>query len=187
MEEIEIEFKNKLTREEYEELKRMFDYREVVQKSIYLDTSDISLLRNKIALRIRSTNELNKLTIKHQFDNYIKEISDVISDDEVKQIIISGIIHSEIISDYLSKYDLVNKGYQITATFETKRSYAILEDCKIFLDQTTFENNEVDYELEIEYDDYEKGLVNFHQFLTEHGISSSKTEHKISRAIRNRK
>ncbi len=187
MENIEIEFKNSLTREQFEHLCTIFPLKQIIQKSTYLDTSDICLLRKRIALRIRETNQGIKLTIKHEFDNYIKEVTDEISSEEVQMIIETGKIKSKIINEYLYEQGIKDKFYKVTATFVTDRRFCDLEEGKLFLDKTIFENDSTDYELEVEYDNYEQGKVKFHKLLTKYDLERQKTEHKISRAVRNRK
>ena len=66
---------------------------------------------------------------------------------------------------------------------ETLRHEIALEEGLLVLDETTFINDVVDYELEFETKDYESGLVAFEKLLEESNIDKNPAKPKIARAV----
>ena len=68
---------------------------------------------------------------------------------------------------------------------ETLRHEVTLEEGLLVLDKTTFINDIVDYELELEFEtkDYEAGLVAFEKLLKENKIDKKPAKPKIARAV----
>ena len=67
MREIEIEFKNLLTKDQYDVLFEKYDLKnseEIINKNFYYDDADESFKKIGAALRIRYTNKKTEMTLK---------------------------------------------------------------------------------------------------------------------------
>lgn len=181
MEEIEIEFKNVLTRKQYENLRSSFDVDTFSHISYYFDFNNI-LKEHQIALRVRVKDNSYRLTIKHQFDKHIYELKDDISFEEFESLK-NGYLVNDLLNKYLISQNIIIDKYELIAVFTTNRSIFYIDDYKIFLDETIFSNNEVDYELEIECCSYDDGLKFFELFLKKYNINKIQSNKKIARAL----
>ena len=67
MREIEIEFKNLLTKDQYDALYKKYNLsnsEEIINKNFYYDDADESFKNIRAALRIRYTNKKTEMTLK---------------------------------------------------------------------------------------------------------------------------
>ena len=196
--ELEIEFKNGLTEPEYftifeKEFKDSNPEKQMTfQKNYYFDTIEQLLKKQSSALRVRVTNFGNELTFKVPNRGFLLETNYNLHHNEVEQIIQSNQMK---LSSYISSTDSIPELEGLTKEtifylfnqFETKRYEKEIDGHLIVLDQTTFQNGVIDYELEIETQDPKEGHTFFLDFLEKHGVSRRNSLPKIARAEIQRK
>ena len=188
---LEIEFKNELTEEEYTLLvKKEFEglshsKHMTFQTNYYFDTRDHQLKQMKSALRIRKTPSLNELTLKVPSQGFLLETNISLSDNECSALLNANHIKlSDITSDIMIKDLKPDSEFYLFNQFETIRYEKDMDGHLLVLDQTTFQNGVVDYELEVESQSPEAGLDFFNSFLEKHAIKKKKALQKIARAER---
>ena len=189
---LEIEFKNLLTKSEYDTLLQTVfsdgNQKKIVQTNFYFDTKDHQLKNQHSALRIRRTHSFNELTLKVPSQGHLLETNLSLRDNvcseilKAKQLKLST-IHADIEIDNISNDSV----FYLFNQFETVRFEQIRGDHLLVLDQTTFQNGTIDYELEIESSDAEMGKVFFEEFLKSHSISIRPAKPKIARATKQTK
>ena len=187
---LEIEFKNLLTKSEYDTLLQTVfsdgNQKKIVQTNYYFDTKDHQLKNQHSALRIRRTHSFNELTLKVPSQGHLLETNLSLRDNvcseilKAKQLKLST-IYADIEIDSISNDSV----FYLFNQFETVRFEQTRGDHLLVLDQTTFQNGIVDYELEVESQSPETGLIFFNSFLEKHAIKKQKALPKIARAQQN--
>ncbi len=188
MKNIEIEFKALLDEKLFDELKSIYSGDTFTQTNHYFDTEDFLLKANNMALRIRVKDHNSKITLKHKIyedgRNYIVEISDLISDEQVYDILKYKTYFTEPILNYLKEFNISTTQFPNYINFVTQRQVVCFEDHKLFLDKTIFKDY-TDYELEIEADDYLLCKSIFDNYAQKYGLVEN-TRPKIERAFSKR-
>ena len=189
---LEIEFKNLLTKSEYDTLLQTVfsdgNQKKIVQQNYYFDTKDHQLKNQHSALRIRKTDSFNELTLKVPSQGHLLETNLSLRDNvcseilKAKQLKLST-IHADIEIDNISNDSV----FYLFNQFETVRFEQTRGDHLLVLDQTTFQNGTIDYELEIESSDAKMGKAFFEEFLQSHSISIRPAKPKIARATKQTK
>ena len=186
---LEIEFKNLLTKSEYDTLLQTVfsdgNQKKIVQTNYYFDTKDHQLKNQHSALRIRRTHSFNELTLKVPSQGHLLETNLSLRDNvcseilKAKQLKLST-IHADIEIDNISNDSV----FYLFNQFETVRFEQTRGDHLLVLDQTTFQNGVVDYELEVEAAEAESGRLFMNTLLDNYGISLRRSLPKIARAER---
>lgn len=174
MREIEIEFKNLLTKDQYASLFKKYDLKnseEIINKNFYYDDADESFKKIRAALRIRYTNKKTEMTLKVKGETQNVEINVPLDERYTKEPTVLPILPNEIIAE-LEQMNVKIKTPMLIQKIETLRHEVTLEEGLLVLDKTTFINDIVDYELEFETKDYETGLVAFEKLL-EDGVEGT--------------
>jgi uncharacterized protein YjbK len=180
--EVEIEFKNLLTKEEYELLleRLPFPHEGHKQVNYYFETSDFQLRNNKAALRIREKNGEYRLTLKEPYKDGLLETHDSLTKDEAEAWINGNPIDKEFTKKRL---------YQMGISVENLKCYGSLTTIRreykdsgliYVLDHSSYHDQE-DYELEIESTDRESGLKALDTILKDWSIVKKETPNKIAR------
>ncbi|AKF30060.1 CYTH domain-containing protein [Bacillus velezensis] len=178
--EIEIEFKNLLTKSEFLKLSEalcMKEYDFKQQVNHYFDTKDFSLKQKKSALRIREKDGSFVLTLKEpaavgllETHQQLAAAPDLdvfkIPDGPVKRQLDGLGIRSEHICCF--------------GTLSTARAEKESEKGLIILDHSRYLEKE-DFELEFETADWDEGKRAFEQLLKQFGIPERITKNKIQR------
>lgn len=183
MENIEIEFKNLLTEQEYA---RIYDYYklsdcpDILNVNYYYDTKNYELKNNNCAFRIRISNLLKEMTLKIKHDKGNLEINFSVSSEKIPETIAFEDLPVDIQEKFKSlkikdELKLINK-------IETIRKELKLMNGLLVLDKTTYINNIEDYELEFEVSDYVKGKQEFFSILNNLSVGRKKALPKIARA-----
>jgi len=194
--EFEIEFKNMLTEIEYKSIlqKEFTDYPHskhmTTQTNHYFDTMNKILKEHDSALRIRTTDAYNELTLKVPYQDFLMETNISLTTEQITDILNTKHI---VLSSYLSKDDELSLPEGVTDntifdhfnSFQTKRLEKQMGEHLIVLDQTFFQNGTVDYELEVESTDAALGEDFFESFLSNHSIPRRQALPKIARAENN--
>lgn len=185
MREIEIEFKNLLTKEEYEKLLNHFipkQDEQITNKNFYYDDANESFKKVNSALRIRYTNKKTEMTLKIKGTTQNIEINVPLDENFPKEPTVLPTLPNEIMTE-LEILNLKIKTPMLIQKIETLRYEIKTDNGLVVLDRTTFLNDIVDYELEYETADYEKGLHSFEKLLTTHNIKKRPAKPKIARAV----
>jgi uncharacterized protein YjbK len=180
---IEIEFKNMLTKEEYENLITFFSIKEddiFTQENHYFDTADFALKEQGSALRIRKKGNEYEMTLKQPAIEGLLETNQVLSKEEASDAITQGLLPSGIIQNLISKMNISFSNLSYFGSLTTKRVEFKFENGLLVLDHSYYLNKE-DYEVEYEVESYQHGKQIFLQLLKQHGIPNRETENKIRR------
>ncbi|KAB8139099.1 CYTH domain-containing protein [Gracilibacillus oryzae] len=183
--EIEIEFKNLLTKSEFSALHdffRSFSKEEMTQMNHYFETETFSLKNNGAALRIREKGNHFSATLKqpNPLGPGLLETHQDISVNEADQWFQNKIQPDIEIADALSHLGVDVKQLRYGGKLETTRTELAYQDVLVVLDHSRYNGRE-DYELELECKEEKQGLAVFHQLLEQFHIPERKTMNKIAR------
>lgn len=181
--EIEIEFKNLLTKNEFNQLKKVFQIDEndfILQENHYFDTPQFSLKELGAALRIRNKKNQFVLTLKEPAKIGLLETHQALTNEEAQTIITSGNLPEGPVVAQLHKLEVAVQTITYFGSLTTSRAEKNYKNGLIVLDYSRYLNIE-DYELEYEVQDEEKGKEAFHQLLNEYSIPIRQTKNKIRR------
>lgn len=163
------------------------DQQKIIQSNYYFDTRDHQLKQMKSALRIRKTPSFNELTLKVPSQGFLLETNISLSDNMCSSLLERGQFKlSDISSDIHIETLDPEATYYLFNQFKTTRFERMIDEHLVVLDETTFQNGVVDYELEVESPEAESGLAFFHSFLEKYAIKKEKALPKIARAQKNR-
>lgn len=180
---LEIEFKNMLTKQEYEQLLQQFQIDEgqiFSQENHYFDTTDFALKSVGAALRIRRKKEQYEMTLKQPAAVGLLETNQTVSGKEAAQAIQFGVLPSGRIKTMIEQKGIPVSAIHYFGSLVTKRVELKYKIGLLVLDHSIYLNNE-DYELEYEVCDYDKGKEVFFNFLQRYQIPERKTKNKIRR------
>ena len=124
MREIEIEFKNLLTEDEYNNLYtslKLEDKPQIINKNFYYDDANESLKKANSALRIRYTNNKDEMTLKIKGSKQNVEINIPLDESFPKEPTVLPIVPNEIIAE-LKNINVQIKTPILTQKIETIRT-----------------------------------------------------------------
>lgn len=181
--EIEIEFKNLLTSEEFVKLSSAFNVKEadfLHQANHYFDTEDFKLKEARSALRIRSKSGHHTLTLKTPHGEDLLETNQPLSGDEAAFLLKDrrfpeGEVRDTILGLNIDPDTLLHFG-----TLNTIRSEQRFKGGLLVLDQSEYLDKE-DYELEYEVADRTEGEAIFLKLLETFQIPVRQTKNKVRR------
>ena len=174
---IEIEFKTAIDKEKYLELLELFELVDNVfkQTNFYFDTINLDLNNDHTVLRIRQNDDRYKVTLKRQSEERAFENHVFLTKEQALEMIENGFNTKEFFSiDYDVTFRASLDNYRVSTPYL---------DGKLFLDRSEY-HGVVDYEIEYEVNDYNKGKANFDQLLKEHNVKFVKTKRKSERALK---
>jgi uncharacterized protein YjbK len=180
---IEIEFKNMLTKEEYELLLTHFQVGKedlFEQENHYFDTSDFALKANHSALRIRKKKAEYELTLKQPHPDGLLETNKTLSKAESDDIFSTGKINDEQISSLLRNMNIDPASIIYFGSLRTIRAEKQIGNGLLVLDHSFYLKKE-DYELEYEVSNREEGEIYFQKLLATLKIPVRKTKNKVRR------
>ncbi|KGR83857.1 CYTH domain-containing protein [Lysinibacillus odysseyi] len=182
--ELEIEFKNLLTADEYDRLLTHFHVQQeqiVRQENHYFDTSQQHLKKAMSGLRIRILPSHIECTLKERStDNAYLETTDRLSDDAAAEMIQGKGFHAPSVKERLLAMNIQPEQLQLFGTLATNRVALEYEGGLLFLDHSFYLQCE-DYEVEYEANDEQTGSDVFQRFLAAHHIEKRDTKKKIAR------
>lgn len=183
--EIEIEFKNLLSKEEFQVLQDFFDYQHneaFSQKNIYFDTPDLQLAKQSSALRIRLKNKKAVMTLKSPHGEHLEEHHAHLDYNEAKAMVKNQKLSlPQAMKVLLEKRLIDTDQLEYQANLETKRFETHYKNGTIVLDYSQYHGHE-DYELEYETNDAYQGREVFMELLKRFNIPQRETPNKIQRA-----
>lgn len=181
--EIEIEFKNLLTKDEFNKLQNYFqisDHDFKTQINYYFETPTFSIKNYGGALRIRQKSHSFTLTLKIRQAIGHLEIHQKLAEAEAKEMLETSIIPDGEVKDTLLEDKISLVDLALLGELKTKRVELAYENGLLVLDHSTYLNQE-DYELEYEVSDEMIGKQIFINLLRNHMIPERKTLNKIKR------
>jgi len=181
--EIEIEFKNLLSEDEYERLttELPFDTDErFTQTNYYFETDDFDLKERGCALRIRKKKDSWTATLKEPHVDGLLETHDTLTEEEVRLWMNDEPAPAPNISLRLQNMGLSFSEVQFKGALITERMEISYRDTLLVLDRSHY-NQQTDYELELEAEEKTLGERVFTDLLEEYQIPKRETPNKIQR------
>lgn len=180
--EIEIEFKTMLTKDEFELLRNNmpFPERPIVQTNHYFETTRFALKNSHSALRIREKKDQFTLTLKEPHPEGILETHDSLSKQDAKQWLQGKPVPQPHVTQQLQKLEVNERDLQYYGALRTER-YIYRENNIDYMLDKSFYHGVVDYELEIEAKSYDAGLEALQLLLQKYNITERKAQAKIAR------
>lgn len=181
---LEIEFKNLLSKEEYEALCITFailneDFHE--QTNHYFDTADFQLKKARCGLRIREVQNRFECTLKEPASGIgLLETTDLLTSEQVHEVLNGATLKSEEVDTRLKKLQINPADLQLLGTLFTKRAEIKYNGGLLVFDHSRYLDTD-DYELEFEVTDEGTGKVIFEEFLAKHSIPVRVADKKIAR------
>ncbi|MFC4320630.1 CYTH domain-containing protein [Litchfieldia salsa] len=184
--ELEIEYKNILTSQEFNHIKNFFNIQNshfIEQENHYFDTKDFTLKNNQSALRIRVKADRHTLTLKQPQPVGLLETHEPLTTKQVSSLLsgeskIEGKIYS-----ILQEMGINPELLQYFGSLKTSRAEIPYKNGVLVLDHSFYLNVE-DYELEYEVEDAKEGFQHFQDLLAHLKIPTRHTENKIQRFYR---
>lgn len=180
---VEIEFKNMLTRGEYNRLMEHFQVQGQAkpQTNIYFDTAGNDLKKNRMSLRVRKTVSGFELTLKQPHpDGKLETNQDLSEADAEKLQNLKGFVDGPV-KDVLDAMGIPAEELSVVGYLVTDRVEFPYKNGTLFLDHSKY-NEKEDFELEFEATSYDAGLQTFERFLAEFQIPTRQGVSKIRRA-----
>jgi uncharacterized protein YjbK len=180
---IEIEFKNLLTKVEYENLLQTFNVKEkdvVMQSNHYFDTPEFDLKNLGSALRIREKRNNLELTLKQPAAVGLLETTQHLSVNEFQAAIQLQIFPKGIVQERLEQLKIAFNKIVYFGSLTTKRAEFPYKVGLLVLDHSFYLKKE-DYEIEYEVEDFQTGQLVFQELLKQYDIPIRKTQNKIAR------
>jgi len=183
--EVEIEFKNMLTEEEFQRVISYFKIKEQdfkKQENFYFDTPDFILAKHSSALRIRFKNDAYELTLKQPHQDGLLESNLSLTKEEAEAFIHKQQLPEAAneVSEWLSSLKVKPDDLQLLGSLITYRCEIEYKNGMLSLDHNFYLGKE-DFEVEYEVTDRKKGEIIFSQLLKQLNISKKITKNKILR------
>lgn len=179
----EIEFKNLLTKQEFECFVSFFqiDQKDFhTQTNYYFDTQNNFFKDNRMGFRLRVLTNKNELTLKRPIEEHVMEENTVEVSDFERDAIINQSTFPSI--PFLQQFNLANPLLCI-GSLQTNRVEMSYKNGTLFLDHSIYSQTE-DYEVEYESSDVKYGKKVFLELLEAHNIPIRHTDKKIARLVK---
>lgn len=180
--EIEIEYKNLITREEYDQLLTAYPFPKEGKKQInyYFETADRKLGKLGCAIRIREKSNTYTVTLKEPHPSGLLETHDIIDEESFQQWLKGNIVPQPHTSKQLQNIGVAPTNLKYVGSLETVRRETPYQGVLLVLDLSKY-NNHIDYELELEAPDENLGSCLFETILNDQSIKKRNTPNKIKR------
>ncbi|EDO1158330.1 CYTH domain-containing protein [Listeria innocua] len=181
--ELEIEFRNLLTKEDYDRLIEDFRIKEddfFEQTNFYLDTADFGLKERNSALRIRKLETQYQLTLKTPEARGLMETTQILAADQATAITDGANIPVGPVRDTLKEIGINHEDLQVFGSLKTIRAEKDYKKGLLVFDKN-FYGSISDFDLEYEVSDYDKGKEIFDKLLKEYQITNHPAENKVAR------
>lgn len=188
---LEIEFKNMLTREEYQKLCQHFQLdkdQTWIQENYYFDTDDLALKKKGSAFRIRIRQDQAEITLKSPKGQDLLESNQDLDLGKAEEIIRQQSFPLSQSREWQDKFQSLGidaESLNLLTGFKTRRFEKETKDGLIVLDHTLFgdSGDSEDFELEFEVAQRQAGQVAFQELLAKHQIPVRPADNKIGRAL----
>jgi uncharacterized protein YjbK len=180
--EIEIEYKNLLTKQEFDRLNTEFPFPRDAkrQTNYYFETEDFALKANGSALRIREKNDMYHLTLKEPHPDGLLETHDILTKQEATDWLNGKISEKRHTGKQLKDMGISSDSLIYRGSLITERREVAYGQVLLVLDHS-FYNGKSDYELELEAPDEATGRKMFDKILAAGRIPKRVTPNKIQR------
>ncbi|GLO65667.1 MULTISPECIES: CYTH domain-containing protein [Oceanobacillus] len=180
--EIEIEYKNLLTKDEFIQLQQdlSFPTSSVKQTNYYFETKNFDLKKHGSALRIRKKQGQYQLTLKQPHEDGLLETHDDLTEQEFQKWIHGEIIQKPHTTKQLSEMNISPTSLNYAGYLTTNRMEIEFNGTQLVLDHSNYLGIE-DFELELESATKEHGEKVFHGLLNKYHIPIRQTPSKIER------
>ncbi|WP_087973292.1 CYTH domain-containing protein [Oceanobacillus rekensis] len=180
--EIEIEYKNILTKDEYDRLLYSLPFPPSGNKQTnhYFETKDFALKKSACALRIREKEGKYQLTLKEPHPDGLLETHDWLTDQEANAWLGGNIVLKKNTEKQLLKKGIPMKELLYCGFLTTIRREIPYQGVLLVLDYSTYHGQQ-DYEFELEATSKQTGLQMFEKILSDHHIPKRETSNKIER------
>lgn len=186
-EQYEIEFKNMLTKEQYDQLLKEFNIKDdqiLRQKNHYLDTKEGHLKNISSALRIREKKNKILCTLKEKTaDHTHLETTDILTEQQRDDILSGQSFDAPFVKDKLLQLNVPIEDLHVFGSITTDRVEVNYEGGTLVFDHS-FYLHKNDYEIEYESNNVKYGKELFLQFLQERHISIQPADNKIARFMK---
>ncbi|MBP3041891.1 CYTH domain-containing protein [Bacillaceae bacterium Marseille-Q3522] len=180
---IEIEFKNIITKKEYELLLSYFQLTEenfYKQDNHYFDTVNFSLKKQKSALRIRKKLSGYEMTLKQPHKEGLLESTISLTEEQASLLLQEKPIFTKESIALLSLTNIDHDTIRYLGKLTTKRAEVLYKNGIFVLDHNYYLNQE-DYEVEYEVSNRKAGFQHFSALLKQFKIPMRETKNKILR------
>ncbi|WP_338753578.1 CYTH domain-containing protein [Bacillus sp. FJAT-52991] len=180
---LEIEFKNLLEKEEFLHLIQAFHIKEedfALQHNHYLDTASFHLKQQGCALRIREKEATFELTLKQPAEIGLLETNQSLLKEEAEVLLLKGKFPEGIVKEVLQLTLLEIDSLQHFGTLSTKRAEIPYQEGLLTFDNSFYLGKE-DYELEYEVQEEKTGQEIFNHLLKKFQIPRRITDNKVKR------
>ncbi|MBT2581741.1 CYTH domain-containing protein [Planococcus sp. ISL-109] len=178
--ELEIEFKNMLTKEEYTKLLAETKKTPISQTNHYFDSADFQLRSQKAALRIRQTGGRFECTLKTPAPAGNYETTDNLTSGQAEDILKGNRFDAPEVRTELERMNVSPAELKLIGSLTTHRAEIDYAGGLLVLDHSEYCGIE-DYEMEYEVTDETSGKSIFLNFLEEKSIPVRPADKKIAR------
>ncbi|MYL18467.1 CYTH domain-containing protein [Halobacillus litoralis] len=181
--EIEIEFKNLLTEDEYSRVYHFLPFKSVElieQTNYYFETEDLKLKQHGAALRIRKKSDQWTLTLKQPHPEGLLETHDILSEQEANLWIQNKLVEKSRVFRQLRDLGIDPEQLHYLGSLTTRRKELEYNGALVVLDHSLYYDQE-DYELEVEAGSRESGKSVIQEILQSCNIPERETDNKIKR------
>ena len=185
--EIEIEFKNMLTKEQYESLLQHFHVQpEQIKYQVnhYFDTESWQLKQLMSGLRIRQIDNYFECTLKEKTsENTHLETTDILTQEQAEQLLDGAPFNTQSVVKRLEKLHIPIDQLKLFGSLATNRVELNYKGGKLVFDHSIYMQQN-DYEVEYEAVDETTGQKIFNEFLATHHIPKNHAPKKIARFMK---
>ncbi len=183
--EIEIEFKNMLTKEQYDSLLQHFHIKpEQIKYQVnhYFDTEKWHLKQLMSGLRIRQIGDHHfECTLKEKTtENAHLETTDLLTREQAEQLLNGAPFHTKYVRKRLEELNVPIDQLKLFGSLATNRVELNYKDGNLVFDHSIYMQQN-DYEVEYETADETTGQIIFNDFLATHQIEKNIAPKKIAR------
>lgn len=182
--EIEIEFKNLVTKADFYKLINIFkvdpcEFKQ--QRNYYFDTADFQLKTHSCALRIREKHGKYTLTLKQPHKMGLLETHQTINSNEAEKAFQEGpLSKGTVANQLLTSFQIDITSCRFLGSLTTLRAEKSHAKGTLVFDHSVYLDVE-DYEIEYEVTDEQNGKREFQKLFNEYNIPIQNTDNKIKR------
>ncbi|WP_286925359.1 MULTISPECIES: CYTH domain-containing protein [Lysinibacillus] len=184
---LEIEFKNLLTKQQYEHLLQEFHIQENAihrQTNHYFDTPSQAIKNRQSGLRIRQIDNYFECTLKEKSAAHTHiETTDVLTAEQAQLTIEGKGFYAHEVAKRLAQYHISLDELAVFGSLTTDRVEIPYKDGLLVFDHSFYLQCD-DYEVEYESKDATKGNVIFDEFLQQYQIEKKASDKKIARFMK---
>ncbi|WP_155592030.1 CYTH domain-containing protein [Lysinibacillus cavernae] len=185
--EIEIEFKNLLTKQQYEQLLQDFHISQNAihrQTNHYFDTPTQAIRKLQSGLRIRQIGDYYECTLKEKNAEHAHlETTDQLTVAQAQKMLDGEGFYAQEVAKRLAIHSIPLEQLRVFGSLTTDRAEIPYKEGLLVFDHSYYLQCD-DYEVEYESKDAIKGNTIFDEFLHQYGIKKQETDKKIARFMK---